>query len=192
MPILYSPFIEKTKGANSSELASLSDALLGTEELSANLEMYPRNCTVAQPPLLSNIKPIDVKGEFIAFASPDSTYAVTRKLIDNAKSEIIIGIYDFTAEYVQDLLLQAMQRDVKITLMLDVDSDEEKKIMNNLAKFGAITAEAPSCANSQHIRYYPCCHEKVIIIDQSWCIVQSGNYSKNSIPFNERDGGDFH
>jgi phosphatidylserine/phosphatidylglycerophosphate/cardiolipin synthase-like enzyme len=190
MPILYHPSILKNENANLNALATLSDTIPGTEELSASLEMFPRNCTVADPPLLSSIKPVNVKGEFIAFASPDSTYAVTRKLMDNASSEIIIGIYDFTAGYVQDILLQAMQRGVEVTLMLDVDNDAEKKVMKELAKFGATTAEAPSCANSQHIRFYPCCHEKVIIIDQTWCIVQSGNYSKHSIPFNEKDGGD--
>jgi phosphatidylserine/phosphatidylglycerophosphate/cardiolipin synthase-like enzyme len=184
MPILYHPTPEKNKDADISDVAD--SKITGTDELAASLEMFPRNCNVADPPLLQNIKAVDVKGEFIAFASPDSTYAVTRKLFDSANSEIIIGIYDFTANYIEDLLLQAMQRGVKVTLMLDVDNDDEKKVMKKLTKFGATTAEAPSCANSLKIRFYPCCHEKVIIIDHKWCIVQSGNYSKNSIPFNEK------
>src|SRR6185436_14515848 len=33
-------------------------------------------------------------------------------------------------------------------------------------------------------------HEKVIVIDDEWSLVQSGNYSDNSIPLNVTDGGD--
>src|SRR5262249_52583532 len=48
---------------------------------------------------------------------------------------------------------------------------------------------APSCA-SKNVSYFPSSHEKVIVIDGAWTLVQSGNYSKNSIPFNEKDGSD--
>src|SRR4029079_16026149 len=48
---------------------------------------------------------------------------------------------------------------------------------------------APSCA-SQRVHYFSSSHEKVIVIDGEWCLVQSGNYSDNSIPFNVKDGGD--
>ena len=38
-------------------------------------------------------------------------------------------------------------------------------------------------------RVFSSSHEKVIVIDTEWCLVQSGNYSSNSIPLNEQDGG---
>jgi phosphatidylserine/phosphatidylglycerophosphate/cardiolipin synthase-like enzyme len=49
--------------------------------------------------------------------------------------------------------------------------------------------EARSCA-SKFVHYFPSSHEKVIVIDDQWALVQSGNYSENSIPKNEQDGGD--
>ncbi|MCZ4093534.1 hypothetical protein [Sinorhizobium psoraleae] len=40
---------------------------------------------------------------------------------DAAEHSILIGIYDFTAPYMEDLLLAAMARNVKVSLMLDID-----------------------------------------------------------------------
>lgn len=137
---------------------------------------------------IEQIKSFNVSGQFIAYASPDSTYAVTKKLFNEAKEEILIGIYDFGAHYIKELLLNAMERNVKVTLMLDLDSKKEKEIFDELKRFGCKTVQAPSCKNPS-ARYFPNCHEKFIIIDNKILLVQSGNYSKNSIPFNEEDGG---
>jgi|tagenome__1003787_1003787.scaffolds.fasta_scaffold18666100_2 hypothetical protein len=41
------------------------------------------------------IPDVTVRADIIAYASPDSTYAVTKKLFDEAKKSILIGIYDF-------------------------------------------------------------------------------------------------
>ena len=155
----------------------------------ASLEIVGRRCKLKKYNKLKNISSFDISGEFIAYASPDSTYAVTRQMIDQAKKEIIIGIYDFTAKYMKDLILNAMNRGVKVSLMLDIDSPAENEIFKDLAKFGCTTVEAPSCA-SKIVSYFPSSHEKVIVIDGTWSLVQSGNYSNNSIPFNEKDGGD--
>lgn len=43
------------------------------------------------------IPDVTVRGDIIAYASPDSTYAVTKKLFDAAKKSILIGIYDFSS-----------------------------------------------------------------------------------------------
>lgn len=148
-----------------------------------------RTCTL-QPYTPRTVGRVRVSSEIIAYASPDSTYAVTRKLLDSAKGSIKIAIYDFTATYIRDLLLQAMRRGVKVSLMLDLDNrDGETPIYNTLHQFGATTVPAPSCA-SKHSRYFPSMHSKVIVIDGLWTMIQSGNYSENSIPFNEVDGGD--
>jgi phosphatidylserine/phosphatidylglycerophosphate/cardiolipin synthase-like enzyme len=154
------------------------------------LELVPRNCTLdGKYRKMSSIDSVDVGGAFIAYASPDSTYAVTRRLFDAAREEILIAIYDFSADYVKDLLLTAMQRGVKVGLKLDIDSADEEKLFDELAKFGCKAVPAPSCA-SDNLHYFPSSHEKVIVIDGEWALVQSGNYSNNSIPFNETDGGD--
>lgn len=155
---------------------------------SASLELVPRNCSLEEYSK-TDVPSFKVKDELIAYASPDSTYAVTRRLLDAATTEIVIGIYDFSADYMKDILLNAMQRGVTVSLKLDIDGKKEEDVFEELAKFGCETVAAPSCA-SENVSYFPSSHEKVIVIDGTWTLVQSGNYSKNSIPFNEKDGGD--
>ena len=154
----------------------------------ASLELVPRNCTL-KAYTKTSVPEFKIAGDFLAYASPDSTYAVTRRLMDGANSEIIIGIYDFSADYMKDLVLHTMKRGVTVYLMLDIDSKDEQALFDELKKFGCKAVPAPSCAAKTN-RYFPSSHEKVIVIDRLWTLVQSGNYSANSIPFNATDGGD--
>ena len=142
-------------------LEKLADDGLGA------LEAVPRGCKLLDysPNRIKNIKPVDTSGEFIAYASPDSTYAVTKKLMDAAKKSIQIGIYDFTADYMKEILLNARQRGVKVTLMLDVDGDTEQELLDELKKFGCKTVTAPSCATQHKKPFFRSSHEKFIIID---------------------------
>ena len=41
-------------------------------------------------------------GKIMAYASPDSTFAVTKRLLDSAQQSIVIGIYDFNADYMKE------------------------------------------------------------------------------------------
>jgi len=87
-------------------------------------------------------------------------------------------------------LLNALSRGVKVTLMLDVETTGgEDQLFQELIDMGVEGVPAPACT-SQKARYFSSCHEKYIIIDGTWTLVQSGNYSNNSIPLNEKDGGD--
>jgi phosphatidylserine/phosphatidylglycerophosphate/cardiolipin synthase-like enzyme len=131
-----------------------------------------------------------VNEEIIAYASPDSTYAVTKRLLDSAKKSILIGIYDFTAAHMKTILLNALARGVKVTLMLDVETaGGEEDLFNELIELGVDGVRAPACTSAR-AHYFASCHEKFIIVDGLWTLVQSGNYSNNSIPLNEQDGGD--
>lgn len=151
-------------------------------------ELVARNCALRPYTPRPAPQPITVAGELIAYASPDSTFAVTRELLGAARESILVGIYDFTAGYVADLLLAAAARGVEVTVMLDLDDRKgEPELWDALARGGCRTVPAPSCASAAS-RYFPSCHEKVIVIDAEWCLVQSGNWSEGSIPRNEADG----
>lgn len=152
-------------------------------------ELVPRRCKLKPYSKLKSVPAISVEDEIVAYASPDSTFAVTKALLDGAQKSILIGIYDFSSDPIKQLLLKAMRRGVKVKLMLDVDSKDERALFDDLSQFGATCVEAPSCA-SKRARYFSSSHEKVIVIDGEWCLVQSGNYSDNSIPPNAEDGGD--
>src|SRR3954454_20339508 len=93
------------------------------------------------------ISDVTVRADIIAYCSPDSTYAVTKKLFDDAKKSILIGIYDFSADYMKELVLDALKRGVKVKLMLDIDSKDEQELFDELNDSGVDGVPAPSCAS---------------------------------------------
>jgi hypothetical protein len=108
--------------------------------------------------------------EMIAYVSPESTFAVTRRLFDDARKSILIGIYDFTAAHVKELVLNAMSRGVRVSLMLDIDSAPERRLFEDLKRHGVEAVPAPSCAGDVH--FFASSHEKVIVIDDLWTMVR--------------------
>ncbi len=141
------------------------------------------------PPLpAATFRPRQVQGKILAYASPDSTYAVTKRLLASAQQSLVIGIYDFDANYVKEQLKLAMRRGVKISLMLDTNSQEELALLQELSSLGADCARAPSVSAGNALAYFGNAHEKIIVVDRKLVMIQSGNWSENSIPFNEGDG----
>jgi phosphatidylserine/phosphatidylglycerophosphate/cardiolipin synthase-like enzyme len=135
-----------------------------------------------------------VSGKIMAYASPDSTYAVTKKLLDSAQRSIVIGIYDFRADYMKEHLKKAMRRGVTVSLMLDTNTADDPALFKELTKLGANCVKAPSSSADNPIAYFGNAHEKIVVVDDEIVMIQSGNWSENSIPFNEGDGitnGDF-
>lgn len=151
-------------------------------------ELVPRTCSLTAY-TKRDVPAFEASGRVVAYASPDATFAVTKRFLDAAQKSILIGIYDFTADHVKQLVLKAMRRGVRVELMLDIDGKSEQTLFRDLARFGADCTPAPSCA-SKRAQYFRSSHEKVIVVDNQWTLVQSGNYSDNSIPLNVRDGGD--
>lgn len=127
-------------------------------------------------------------GTVVAFASPDSTYAATSRLISAAKKSILVGIYDFTAPHLLALLLGAMERGVVVTVKLDTNGDNEEQVLKRLRRLGAETVTAASVSAGAPVAFFDHSHEKVIVIDRRWTIVQSGNWSPASVPPNDQDG----
>ena len=153
------------------------------------LRLIPRQCRL-QVYTPQPVPAFAIADQFIAYASPEATFAVTRRLLARAARTIRIGIYDFTAPYMRDLLVAAIRRGVQVSLMLDLDQRKgEPELWADLLAQGCVGVPAPSCASAE-ARYFPSCHEKVIVIDDAWTLVQSGNYSEASIPHNTADGGD--
>lgn len=176
-------YVLKTRGpARASPQALAWEATVAI----ATPEMVPRNCRL-EGYEKREVPSFEVDGQIVAYASPDSTFAVTKRMIDAAEHSVLIGIYDFTAPYMEDLLLGAMARGVKVSLMLDIDGKGESELFDRLVQMGVRGVSAPSCANSS-VRVFTSSHEKVIVIDGEWVLVQSGNYSTNSIPMNVEDG----
>ena len=62
-------------------------------------ELVPRNCRLENYNDVA-VPAVNVDDKIIAYCSPDSTYALTKRLFDAAKKSILIGIYDFSAPYI--------------------------------------------------------------------------------------------
>ena len=139
-------------------------------------ELVPRNCTLQQYDKIQ-VPSFKISGKIITYASPDSTFAVTKRLFDKAKRSILIGIYDFSAQHMVEIVLGALERGVTVSLMLDIDSENERKVFNKLKRYGVECVPAPSCA-SRRVSYFASSHEKVIVIDDEWTIIQSGRQPK--------------
>lgn len=169
-----------------STLAALPTAALaiGAEE-AAEAESLNREYT---PLTAEELRTREVAGPFIAYASPDSTFAVTRNRLNAARHSILIGIYDLTARHMQSLLERAMRRGVRVSLLLDTKGESEGRIFRELGELGAETVVAPSASANSRFRYFSHAHEKIIVVDDEWVLIQSGNWSGTSIPFNQRDG----
>lgn len=168
--------------------AAAQESVAGfTSALSPAAEACQKHDYQSLPP--AQLEPRMVQGRMITYASPDSTYAVTKRLIDGAQQSILIGIYDFTASYIKEALLQAMQRGVRVSIMLDLNGRQgERPIFNQLRNRGARAVPAPSCSGQGQRPFFDHAHEKIIVVDDEWTMVQSGNWSANSIPFNTGDG----
>ena len=181
------PLIVRTNDSHEAAIESLAG--VRARSLEATLEMVPRGCRLEHYDKVA-VPEFKISGQITAYASPDSTFAVTKTLLDAAKKTILIGIYDFTAGYVADLLKDAIVRGVKVTLMLDTDHVKgEDELFKDLSDHGATCVPAPSCA-SKRAHFFRSSHEKVVVIDGETCLIQSGNFSKNSIPMNVKDGVD--
>src|SRR6185436_3594700 len=112
-------------------------------------ELAPRNCRLeGYDPV--TVPPIQVSSDVIAYTSPDSTFAVTKRLLDQARTSILIGIYDFTASHVKLLIEKALARGVKVELMLDIDGQSEERVFKDLELLGADCTPAPACSSKRH------------------------------------------
>src|SRR5262245_39947515 len=107
-------------------------------------ELVPRNCRLeTYTPI--EVPPVRISSDVIAYTSPDSTFAVTKRLLDQARTSILIGIYDFTAAHVKNLIEKALARGVKVELMLDIDGQSEERVFKDLELLGADCTPAPAC-----------------------------------------------
>jgi hypothetical protein len=129
-----------------------------------------------------------VSNEIVAYTSPDSAFAATKRLFDGAKSSIIIGIYDFTAHHVKQLVLNAMARGVKVELMLDIDGKAELDPLRILEKLGADCTPAPACSSKRNKFFRSSTRksrDRQRVVDRAERKLQQQQHSLNTI-----DGGD--
>lgn len=121
------------------------------------------------------------------FISPDCSYEVIKRYVQNATTNIAFNIYEFSNPFLCDLLIDALKRQVQVRIFLEGSpiggiSEEEQIILNRLHTYGAdIRFIIQNVTNDIYARY-PFDHAKYLVIDDHIVIVESCNWVNTGIP----------
>ena len=119
------------------------------------------------------------------FVSPDSSYEVISSIIDNTKSSLFIGVYEFDHPLLAQKTADACRRGVDVTILVEGGpvggmGGDEKGVLNYLTDAGAhiFTIESVSGFPARY-RYH---HAKYLISDYYVTAVVSENFGETGIP----------
>jgi phosphatidylserine/phosphatidylglycerophosphate/cardiolipin synthase-like enzyme len=111
----------------------------------------------------------------VAFSPNEGSEHLVVKVIDSAKSELLVLSYSFTSAPVTAALLRAKKRGVDVRLVADqrnnVSEDRSGKSR------AALSALVNAGVDVRTISVYPIHHDKVIIVDRQTVELGSFNYS---------------
>lgn len=111
--------------------------------------------------------------------SPDCAYHLVKEAVDAAEAEILLYIYNATADHLLDLLRAATARGVDVRMMYDATDTRGNEVAKLNALAGVELKVAPS---SGRRRVFPHCHQKFAVIDHSSLLLESANWANTSIP----------
>jgi hypothetical protein len=119
-----------------------------------------------------------ITGKRIPYASPDNTFLLLKERLKTARCSILIGMFGFTAEHVKDLLVDARKkRNVRVSILVQRNGWKgEEAVFRALKENGADVVFAPRGA--PFFLY----HVKLIVIDQTWTLVQSAILTDTGVP----------
>lgn len=126
-------------------------------------------------------------GEVTAYASPDNSYAVVTRAIEQARERIDMVLYDFTLVPVAERLAAAARRGIKVRLQLEAGSfnrlyDQERYVAKLVEEAGGEVRWQVHDPNNQAFGRYVFNHAKYGIIDGKTAFVQSENMVRHGVP----------
>lgn len=127
----------------------------------------------------------------IAFISPDCSQEVFFGLIDTAKHEVLVSIYEFTSPALAARLEDAYRRGVKVEVLLEGGPvggipKEEYQVLTQLIRCGIPVRcmEGTAVVHSP----YRFLHNKFLVVDSERVLVTSENFKENGFPTSGRTG----
>jgi len=117
-------------------------------------------------------------GEVTAFVSPDCSFSILQRVLDNASSSMYINLYQFENPYLLDIVLDALDRDVDVCLLLEGNpiggiNDEELYIAEKITEKGGNVCFV----------YDPFInHAKYAVIDSETTMIMTENWKNTGIP----------
>ncbi len=124
------------------------------------------------------IQPITNVRDISLAVSPDCSYRLVRDALAKATTTLDIYIYNASADYLLDLVLEARDRHVTVRVMYDV-MDTRGNEREKLRKLGVALKEAPSSGRRQ---VFTVCHQKFVVVDSRSLVIGSANWATTSIP----------
>ncbi len=118
------------------------------------------------------------------FVSPDCSFSVLKRELDNATSSIYLNLYEFDNARLNEHLLRAMNRGVRVHLLLEARpvggmTDAERCIVAQIEDNGGIV-------RFSHDRFLN--HAKYAVIDDETLIIMSENWKYTGVPCNNGRG----
>ena len=165
---------ESSGAENPTETSSLA---LDVEEWS-HAQLGARAFDSARVPLVA-VEPVEGAIAVEAAVSPDSSFRLVRSALERAESELLLYIYNVTAEHMLDLLRDCVSRGVSVRVMYDTHDTrgDEKAKLESLA--GVELKTAPSTGGRN---VFTVCHQKFAVIDESTLLIGSANWANSAIP----------
>ncbi len=127
---------------------------------------------------------ISFYGFATAFVSPDCSFSVLQREMDNASSSLYVNLYQFESPYLMDVVLDALNRGVNVSLLLEGNpvggiKDEELYIAKEIKeRGGAVRFSEDTFIN----------HAKYAVIDNETAIVMTENWKNTGIPCDNSSG----
>jgi phosphatidylserine/phosphatidylglycerophosphate/cardiolipin synthase-like enzyme len=114
-----------------------------------------------------------------AAVSPDSSYRLVRSALERAEREVLLYIYNVSAEHMLDLLRDCLSRGVSVRIMYDTHDTRGDEAAKLQSLDGAELKTAPSTGGRD---VFTVCHQKFAVIDDSTLLIGSANWAGTSIP----------
>jgi phosphatidylserine/phosphatidylglycerophosphate/cardiolipin synthase-like enzyme len=119
-----------------------------------------------------------------AFVSPDCTFFMLQREIENATSSLQINLYQFENPHLMDSMVDALNRGVDVCLLLEGSpvggiTDEERYIAEMIAERGGTVR----LSHDQYLN-----HAKYAVIDDKTVIVMTENWGSTGVPLNNSFG----
>jgi phosphatidylserine/phosphatidylglycerophosphate/cardiolipin synthase-like enzyme len=113
--------------------------------------------------------------------SPDCSFRLLRDALVAAETEIVIYIYNLTADHVLNILHDRLEKGVKLWIMYDARDVRGKEVekMEKLAAKGAEVKVAPSTGGRKIFSF---CHQKYVVVDRKVVVLGSANWAGSSLP----------
>lgn len=113
--------------------------------------------------------------------SPDCSYRLVAAALEAARADVLLYIYNVSADHMIQLLQDCLDRGVKLKIMYDTTDSRggESDKLEKLAENGAEVKTAPSSGLRQ---VFTVCHQKFLVIDDLVVVLGSANWATTSIP----------